>query len=161
VFRAHRYSLALENGRLTGAGARFLLDASRDAQFFVIGESHYVAQIPRFAEALFSSLHSDRGYNYYAVEFGPVITGMLSAASVPARSSQHAPMRSSMFRAAYAMRTPRASKLAAPLSTPPQVLRRSLCWMRSRYPTGSTSWIAGLDGMRSRDTGQTPTASAT
>jgi len=82
VFRAHRYSLALENGRLTGAGARFLLDASRDAQFFVIGESHYVAQIPRFAEALFSSLHSDRGYNYYAVEFGPVITGMLSAAGV-------------------------------------------------------------------------------
>lgn len=82
VFRAHRYLLALENGRLTGAGARFLQDASRDAQFFVIGESHYVAQIPRFAEALFGSLHRERGYNYYAAEFGPVITGMLSAPGV-------------------------------------------------------------------------------
>lgn len=82
VFRAHRYPIALESGQLAGAGARFLLDASRDAQFFVIGESHYVAQIPPFAEALFSRLNRERGYNYYAVEFGPVITAMLSASHI-------------------------------------------------------------------------------
>lgn len=79
VFRAHSYHIALDRGQLTGPGATFLFDASRGAQFFVLAESHYVAQIPPLAEALFDRLHRESGYNYYAVEFGPVITKMLSA----------------------------------------------------------------------------------
>ena len=88
VFRAHRYPITLDGQRLSGEGYQFLLDASRQAQFFVVGESHYVAQIPPFSTALFATLHSTRGYNYYAVEYGPVITRMLSAPGVRGQASQ-------------------------------------------------------------------------
>jgi hypothetical protein len=82
AFRAHRYTVAVENGRLAGDGAAFLMDATKDAQFFMIGESHYVAEIPRFTAALFADLHRVHGFNYYAVENGPVVMRLLSSSPV-------------------------------------------------------------------------------
>jgi hypothetical protein len=64
------------------------MEAAKDAQFFMIGESHYVAEIPRFTAALFADLHSVHGYNYYAVENGPVIMRMLSASSVRGKTDR-------------------------------------------------------------------------
>lgn len=85
VLRAHRYPIALRDGRLSGDGARFLSEATRNAQFVVLGESHYVAEIPRYAAALFSSLRASVGFQHYAVENGPVIGSMLSAPGVRGR----------------------------------------------------------------------------
>ena len=82
VLHAHSYPIALERGTLTGPGARYLDDAARHAQFFVLAESHYVAETPQFAAALFEVLHRTAGYDYCAVEFGPVIMHMLSARGV-------------------------------------------------------------------------------
>jgi hypothetical protein len=67
---------------LVGNGVPFLMDAAKHAQFFMIGESHYVAETPRFAAALFNDLHRAYGYNYYAVEAGPLIMRMLSTSPV-------------------------------------------------------------------------------
>jgi len=82
VLRAHRYTVTIANSRLAGDGAPFLIEATKDAQFFMIGESHYVAEIPRFTAALFADLHRAHGYNYYAVENGPVIMRSLSSSSI-------------------------------------------------------------------------------
>jgi hypothetical protein len=88
VFRAHRYTVAIENGRVAGDGAPFLMDATKDAQFFMIGESHYVAEIPKFTAALFADLHRVNGYNYYAVENGPVIMRMLSSSAARGKAGR-------------------------------------------------------------------------
>lgn len=82
VLHASSYPIAVERGTLAGSGARYLSDAARRAQFFVLAESHYVAETPQFAAALFDALHRTAGYDYYAVEFGPVIMRMLSARGV-------------------------------------------------------------------------------
>lgn len=82
VFRAHRYPVELRAGRLTGPGVRFLRDATQHVQFFVLGESHYVAEIPRLSAAIFDGLHTFAGFNYYAIEYGPVIGRMLSASGM-------------------------------------------------------------------------------
>jgi hypothetical protein len=79
VFSAHRYPVEIKGGRLVGPGARFLQDATPNVQFFVIGESHYVAQIPGFASAIFNQLHTSGGFDHYAIELGPAIGRMLSA----------------------------------------------------------------------------------
>jgi hypothetical protein len=82
VLHANRYAIAVEHGALTSAGARLLTDAARRAQFFMLAESHYVAETPQFASALFDALHRTAGYDFYAVEFGPVIMHMLSVPGV-------------------------------------------------------------------------------
>jgi hypothetical protein len=88
VFHANRYPVDVQAGRLTGSGARFLRDATQHVQFFVLGESHYVAEIPRFSSAIFNELHASAGFNHYAIEYGPVIGHMLSAPSVRGEESR-------------------------------------------------------------------------
>ena len=85
VLRAHRFPIAVTNGVLAGDGAAFLRDATNNVQFFVLGESHYVAQIPEFAMAMFGALHDSHGFNYYAVEYGPVIASMVSRMGIRGR----------------------------------------------------------------------------
>lgn len=79
LLRANRHPIALAGGRLTGPGAGLLLEAAREAQFFIVGESHYVAEIPRFTAALFDTLHRAQRYNHFAIEYGPEIGRLLSA----------------------------------------------------------------------------------
>ena len=81
LLRANRHPIALQGGSLSGPGARLLLDAAREAQFFMIGESHNGADTPRFTSALFDAIRT-YGYGYYAVEYGPVLGRMLSRAGV-------------------------------------------------------------------------------
>ena len=60
------------DGRLSGAGAELLIAAGRDAQFFLIGEEHGVAEIPRVAAGLFRAL-APHGYRHLAIETGDVL----------------------------------------------------------------------------------------
>src|SRR5687767_4032090 len=78
LFRAQRYPVSLRDGRLEGPGAALLAEATRNAQFVVLAESHYVGEIPRFTTAWFDELHRRRGFDYYAIEYGPAIGRMLS-----------------------------------------------------------------------------------
>jgi hypothetical protein len=81
LIAAHRRPVALEGERLVGDGARWLLEQTRDAQFVMIGESHNVAEIPRFTAALLDTLHALSGFGYLALENGPVAMRMIGAAA--------------------------------------------------------------------------------
>ena len=68
--RANAHPMAADaEGRLSGAGAELLLAAGRDAQFFLIGEEHGVAEIPLVAADLFRRL-APHGYRHLAIETG-------------------------------------------------------------------------------------------
>lgn len=71
LLKNNRRAIKLENGNLTGDGARFLLDEARSSQFFMIGEDHGIADLPLFTAAIFHSLKAD-GYQYFATETGPL-----------------------------------------------------------------------------------------
>lgn len=81
LLRANRHPISLDGGTLSGPGARLLKDAARDAQFFMVGESHNGADTPRFSAALFDALQM-HDYSYYAIEYGPVLGRILSWPSV-------------------------------------------------------------------------------
>jgi hypothetical protein len=68
---------AAADGRLSGAGAELLLAAGRDAQFFLIGEEHGVAEIPLVAAGLFREL-APHGYRHLAIETGDALAGELN-----------------------------------------------------------------------------------
>jgi hypothetical protein len=68
---------AAADGRLSGAGAELLLAAGRDAQFFLIGEEHGVAEIPLVAAGLFREL-TPHGYRHLAIETGDALAAELN-----------------------------------------------------------------------------------
>jgi len=68
---AHTMS-ATADGTLTGAGAELLTRAGGEAHFFLIGEEHGVAEIPRIACALYKAL-IPAGYRHLAVEIGDAL----------------------------------------------------------------------------------------
>src|SRR5262245_35680522 len=68
VLRANRYALDLGDGTLAGPGAQFLVSAAAGAQFFLLGEEHNVAEIPRLTAELFRRLHDRYGFDYLADE---------------------------------------------------------------------------------------------
>lgn len=68
---------AAADGRLSGPGAELLLAAGRDAQFFLIGEEHGVAEIPLVAAGLFREL-APHGYRHLAIETGDLLAAELN-----------------------------------------------------------------------------------
>lgn len=74
----HRQSLALADGRFTGAGAEWLVQQARAAQFVAVGEDHGIAEIPWVVDALHAVM-SGVGPTYYSVEVGPLTTRALAA----------------------------------------------------------------------------------
>lgn len=82
LLKSNSYELTLANGKLSGAGMDFLMEASSDAQFFAVGEPHNAKQVPEITSMLFEALHDQKGFNYLALEQDPVITQMISAKSV-------------------------------------------------------------------------------
>jgi hypothetical protein len=91
LLAAHRYTIALEDGQLTGAGASWLLGALDGTQFVVIGESHNEAEIPAFTAALYDALRASSGYRYLAMENGPTaMEGIGRAAAGGGRDSADA-----------------------------------------------------------------------
>jgi len=78
LLRANAHPMqAGADGRLSGAGAELLLAAGRDAQFFLIGEEHGVAEIPRVAAGLFREL-APAGYRHLAIETGEFLATELN-----------------------------------------------------------------------------------
>lgn len=68
---------AQADGRLAGPGADLLLQAGREAQFFLIGEEHGVAEVPQVATALVRAL-APAGYRYVAIETGEFLAAELN-----------------------------------------------------------------------------------
>ena len=76
--RENRLTLALEDGRLSGGGAELLLSEGRNAQFFLLGEEHGVAEIPALTSAIFRALTAD-GYRHLAIETGDGLAAALDS----------------------------------------------------------------------------------
>ena len=70
LIKANAYAMQLEEKRLSGPGFDFLDKAGQTCPFFLIGESHGIAEIPKFTAALFQAF-KQHGYRYYAAEVGP------------------------------------------------------------------------------------------
>jgi hypothetical protein len=68
LIQANSYAIAFDDGRLTGPGAAFLDRATDDAQFVLIGESHFEHDTPLFADALFRMLERDHDFHHLVVE---------------------------------------------------------------------------------------------
>ncbi|HYW14376.1 MAG TPA: hypothetical protein VE871_20580 [Longimicrobium sp.] len=78
LLRANAHPMqAGADGRLSGAGAELLLAAGRDAQFFLIGEEHGVAEVPLVAAGLFREL-APAGYRHLAIETGEMMAAELN-----------------------------------------------------------------------------------
>jgi hypothetical protein len=78
LLRANAHPMQADaDGRLSGAGAELLITAGRDAQFFLIGEEHGVAQIPLVAAGLFREL-APHGYRHLAIETGEFLAAELN-----------------------------------------------------------------------------------
>jgi hypothetical protein len=100
LLRANRYDLIIEEGTFSGEGLGFLLEASRDVQFFAIAEEHNLLELNRFSSVLFRTLHEAYGFNFLVLEQGSIIgswmgqnelRGDLSAISELVARYPHAP----------------------------------------------------------------------
>ena len=74
--KANRLAITLDEGRLTGPGAAPLLQASRQAQYVLLGEDHGVAEIAQFSSAYFNAL-TPAGFTTLVTESGPAVTSAL------------------------------------------------------------------------------------
>ena len=81
--KANRLAITLDKGTLSGPGAAPLLQASRQAQYVLLGEDHGVAEIAQFSSAYFNDL-PPAGFTTLVTESGPAVTkaleGMLKRA---------------------------------------------------------------------------------
>ncbi|HEX6042452.1 hypothetical protein [Longimicrobium sp.] len=78
LLRANAHVMRAEpDGSLSGPGAELLIAAGRDAQFFLVGEEHGVAEVPRVTGALFRAL-APAGYRHLAIETGDALAAELN-----------------------------------------------------------------------------------
>lgn len=68
LIAANTRPIEFETGILTGPGADFLKRETASAQFVLLGENHYLYQVPIFAGALFKMIRSAHGFHHLAVE---------------------------------------------------------------------------------------------
>lgn len=64
------YPLQLNDGTFSGTGHNVLREEGKKAQFFLIGEAHGIAELPKFTTALFRDF-KNLDYQYFATETGP------------------------------------------------------------------------------------------
>lgn len=74
--QANRLAITLDKGTLSGPGAAPLLQASRQAQYVLLGEDHGVAEIAQFSSAYFNAL-APAGFTTLVTENGPVVASAL------------------------------------------------------------------------------------
>ena len=74
--KANRLAITLDKGTLAGPGAAPLLQASRQAQYVLLGEDHGVAEIAQFSSAYFNAL-APAGFTTLVTENGPVAASAL------------------------------------------------------------------------------------
>ncbi len=80
LMEANRRPIAIERGLLVGAGAANIVDASRHAQFILVGEDHGFVEVPQFVLALRATLGADAPANL-ALETGPLAAAQLADAA--------------------------------------------------------------------------------
>lgn len=71
-----RAPIAVEGGKLSGAGADVLRPALDAANFVMLGEDHGIAQTPAFGAALCAEL-APHGFHHLALEVGPSVAPQL------------------------------------------------------------------------------------
>ena len=76
---AARMPLNFDGARYSGAGFDWLLKRGGEAQAFLIGEEHGIAENPKLAAALFTAL-APHGYRHVAIEVSPPMAGALDQA---------------------------------------------------------------------------------
>jgi hypothetical protein len=76
----NRRKLDFDGARFSGPAWDALVEAGRDAQFFLIGEEHGIAENPKLAAQLFSALRH-AGYEHVCVEISPPMAGELDRAA--------------------------------------------------------------------------------
>jgi len=72
----NRYGLGIRNGQLTGTGASVLKTAIAQSRFVLLGETHGLAEIARFAGAV-CRLAESEGFHTLAIEEGPLAAAEL------------------------------------------------------------------------------------
>lgn len=70
------YYFEVSDGKLTGDGAKFLIDELSKHQFVLLGEYHGSHQISKFTSAIIPVLH-DAGFRNFGLEIGPVSVDIL------------------------------------------------------------------------------------
>lgn len=78
LLKQHAYPVKLENGKLSGKGAGFILQETEGVQFVVLGEQHNNREIPQLTSALFSLLNERRGFKFLALEQDPLTCRLIS-----------------------------------------------------------------------------------
>ncbi|HEX8638094.1 MAG TPA: hypothetical protein VF692_08535 [Pyrinomonadaceae bacterium] len=81
LLKVNSYVLENSNGTLSGKGMDFLMQASADAQFFVVAEPHNSKEVPEITGSLFKPLHQRHRFNYLALEQDPVMAQIVSDSS--------------------------------------------------------------------------------
>jgi len=76
----NRSRLEFDGAKFSGPAWELLLAAARDTQFFMIGEEHGIAENPKLAAQLFTTLVA-HGYEKLAVEISPPAAKILDAAA--------------------------------------------------------------------------------
>jgi hypothetical protein len=128
LFRQNSRTLVLQDGRLAGDGADFLISEAGDTRFFCIGEPHNVREIPGFVTALFRQLQEKQGFHYLAIEQGPFITNRIGSVA----GSQEKELR----------RFGKKNKKALHFRTVEEVEMMAAVWQASE---GSIQGVWGLD----------------
>ena len=72
----NQYAIHFQDGQYVGEGFDFLLKAGQQAQFFMLGEEHGIAENPQLAAALLTELVA-HGYQHLAVEVSPQMAAVL------------------------------------------------------------------------------------
>lgn len=65
---AHCRPFSYAGGKLAGPGSAMLAEATADSQFVLVGESHYLREIPAFTGALFAMLRDRHAFHHLIVE---------------------------------------------------------------------------------------------
>lgn len=68
AMKEHSYSISLQNGALAGPGMDFIARNAASAQFVLFGEEHNMKEFPGVMTALFTFLHQQDNFNYFAFE---------------------------------------------------------------------------------------------
>lgn len=87
IIAANTHPIQLEDNVLSGEGFGWLMEEGAQAQYFLIGERHGLAEIPPIAAQMFEGL-VPHGYTHAALEFGPFaadrVNEQLQAGGYPA-----------------------------------------------------------------------------
>jgi hypothetical protein len=76
----HVYYFEVSDGKITGDGARFLIDEINQSQFVLLGEYHNSLRISEFTRAVVPIFH-DAGCRTFALEVGPISAEILAEMS--------------------------------------------------------------------------------